>query len=750
MSRDDSGRRMNRDVPSESPLARSVRSWLSPFREQHWLAPFCLILLLAVGGYGFLLRPGEIPYTPHSDIVAYHIGVKEVLFRSWHAGRGLPFWRADQLAGGPALTNPNGLYTYPLHFPFYLLPPPEAMGWTIWLHLVIGAWVYYALGQALGLGMLPRVLMAAAALFNFKVLMAVYAGWLSFLPSITFFPLLFATIFRIVKRPGPGSALALTATSALTLHGGHIQLVYYSGWFLVAYLLISQVESWRAGQRQQVRQVAMWLCWSALLAIGMATYLLLPLAAEAPLISRELAWNEFLLRRHALGVRHLLTILRPEALGSPLDGSYPGVEMWEDVAYFGLLPLLLALVGAVLGRRRSPTCFLVLGLATSLLVSMDTPLLRLLYAFLPGFRLFRLPGRLLFLTAFFGIALAGIGLEELLARLERRRGRTWWPRLATAAIVLAISGEGAAYAHKYLGMMEHSRVVPTTDYGQFLATDPTIFRTAPVGRAVVNHGWAAAMKLQLITGYEPFILRHYQRYLQQMMQGEWVIREGDTISIHPIRIARWDLFDALNVKYLLAMVPLTLPPDRFEPAARYRDQPVFVSYRGTGLAQIFIYRNKKALPRAFWVERLVPAQSEDQAIAEIQRHDLHDVAVVQGIGAEDLSSFRSQGDRATVVDAADGYLTVEIESQGNRFLVISEIWHPGWRALLDGREIPLRRTDLALMGASIPAGRHRLVLEFRPIHWRTALTISILSGIAFLTWLVAYLVWSRRAPMGGQ
>lgn len=738
---------MQGDAHGESRLGPSVRRWVRPAWGQDWWAPFGLIVLLALAGYGFLLRPGELLYTPYSDIVAYHLGVKEVLFRSWQAGQGLPFWRADQLAGGPAFTNPNGLYTYPLHVLFYLVPPPAAMGWTIWLHLVIGAWVYAALGHALGLGPLPRLLMAAAALFNFKVLMAVYAGWLSFLPSITFFPLLFATIFRIVKRPGPGTALAVAATGALALHGGHIQLVYYSGWFLVAYLLLTQVASWRAGQRHQVRRVATWLCGSGLLALGMAAYLFLPLAAEAPLIARDLAWNEFLLRRHALGGRHLLTLLRPEALGSPLDGSYPGVEMWEDVAYFGLLPLLLALVGAVLGWRRSPTCFLVGGLATSVLAALDTPLLRLLYAFLPGFRLFRLPGRLLFLTAFFGIALAGIGLEELLTRLQRRRGGPWWPRLATAAIVLAIAGEGTAYAHKYLGTMGHARVVPTPAYGQFLATDLTLFRTAPVGRATVNPGWAAAMKLHLITGYEPFTLRQYQRYLE-LMQGGRVIREGDTISIDPYRIARWDLVDALNVKYLLAMVPLRLPPDRFEPAARYRDQPVFVSYRGMGLAEIFIYRNTKALPRAFWVERLVPAHGEDEAIAAIQRHDLRDVAVVQGIEPEGVPSVRSPGDRARVLDAADGYLTVETESQGSRFLVISEIWHPGWRARLDGRAIPLRRTDLALMGAWIPLGRHRLVLEFRPLHWRTALTISMLSGVAFLTWLLAYLVWSRKLPRG--
>ncbi len=107
-------------------------------RRQQWFILFCLIPLMAAAGYGFLLRPGEILYSPRSDIVAYHLAAKEVLFRSWHAGRGVPFWRADQLAGGPALTSPNDLYRYPLHFLFYWLSPMVAMDWTIWLHLVIG------------------------------------------------------------------------------------------------------------------------------------------------------------------------------------------------------------------------------------------------------------------------------------------------------------------------------------------------------------------------------------------------------------------------------------------------------------------------------------------------------------------------------------------------------------------------------------------------------------------------------------
>ncbi|HEY5285101.1 MAG TPA: hypothetical protein VIM14_20070, partial [Polyangia bacterium] len=81
----------------------------------------CLLLLALAGvGYGFLLVPGRVPYSPHSDIVAYHLAAKQVLHDSLEAGHGVPFWRSDQLSGTPAFTSPNALYTNPLHGLFYL------------------------------------------------------------------------------------------------------------------------------------------------------------------------------------------------------------------------------------------------------------------------------------------------------------------------------------------------------------------------------------------------------------------------------------------------------------------------------------------------------------------------------------------------------------------------------------------------------------------------------------------------------
>jgi hypothetical protein len=320
-----------------------------------------------MGGYGFIVRAEEVLYTPHSDIIAYHLAAKEMLWKSWEAGRGIPFWRGDQLAGGPAFTSPNTLYTYPLHALFYVLPPTAAVGWTVLFHIALGGIVYYVVGHTLGLTRLSSLFTAVASLFSFKMIMAVYAGWLSVLPSIVLFPLLFAAVIRLVSKPGPVGMLAATAVGVLCLHGGQLQHVYYSLWFVVAYAVVALGIRWRDGDRLDAVYSAACLIGAGILSLGLAAYFLLPFAAELHLVTRTAASEEFFRAGRSLRLPHLLTLLSPEALGTVLDGNYPGVEMWEDVAYFGLVPLCLAVLGVALGWRRRPTVFFASGFVLSLL-----------------------------------------------------------------------------------------------------------------------------------------------------------------------------------------------------------------------------------------------------------------------------------------------------------------------------------------------------------------------------------------------
>jgi uncharacterized membrane protein YfhO len=47
-------------------------------------------------------------------------------------------------------------------------------------------------------------------------------------------------------------------------------------------------------------------------------------------------------------------------------------------------------------------------------------------------------------------------------------------------------------------------------------------------------------------------------------------------------------------------------------------------------------------------------------------------------------------------------------------VVVMDPWYPGWRAEVDGQRAPLLRADYAFMAVPVPAGRHEVVLRYRP------------------------------------
>ncbi len=685
--------------------------------KRHCAAAAALVAL-ALAGYWFLLaRPGSAA-TAHSDLVVFHLGLKQVLYDSLRAGRGIPFWRADQLGGAPAFTDPQAQFLLPLHLLFWLLPPAAALAPTLWLQLVVFGFSAYVLGGALRLGPWPRLFMAAAALFSSKVILAAYAGWLAYLSTVALLPLLFAVVIEMVERPRLALSCWAAIAGALCLMSGMAQLLYYALFFLAALLAFA-----RPGPRP-----VLLLALGALLAAGLAAHQLLPFLSEAHLYSRGQLDYSLFLSGHGRA-RQLLTLWWPDALGTPL--SDPSVELWEESAHLGFAVLALALVGAAQSfRRRWALAFTTL-LAAALLLSFDSPLLRLLFAHLPGMDRFRIPSRILFLAALFGICLAGIGLERLLSRASARRAA-----LLGAAAVLAASLEGALQARRYFARPEPSALAPRAGWRDGL--DSGTYRTAALLRSTVAPGWAQGLGLQLVTGYNALTLAHYQRYFDLLQAGESSPPRyrGNWADLD--RIARPDLLDALGVRYVVAPLSLHLKAAPLRTAAA---QPVFVFYAGMREQDLGVYRNSSELPRARWVDTVVPAADDDEAAAALRRLNLRTVAVAVGEAARQdppplpLETVRLDG-------WAPGALAVSTQGERERFLLLSEVWHPGWAAEIDGATAPLVRADLALLGLRVPAGPHRISLRFTPLHWRLALTITLISAALLLG--LAGLAWRRR------
>ncbi|MFQ5415549.1 MAG: DUF6541 family protein [Myxococcota bacterium] len=691
-----------------------------------------VIITAATLGYGHLWWRGEVAYSPHSDWMSYFLSAMTLVHDSIEAGEGVPLWRGDQMTGSPALTNPVIPYTYPPFVLFWFVEPNTAVGIAYWLHFALAGAAFYAFGRALGLGASALWVVTLAGMFNFKLLLTVYAGWLPYVPTLCLIPFLFACVFSLMRRPRPSAALAFAATAALCLVAGWVQLLYYASIALAAFVVVSVVQMWREDRSREAVRAVSWLAGGSVLALGLTATAWLPLIGEAPLLSRSQPSYDFFLGSHPIGLVHLATFFFPELLGTPVEGSYD--ELWEDVAYFGAIPLLLATLGATFGWRRRFTPYLAAGFVVSVGLAIDSPLLRALWTCFPGFDLFRMPSRFLYMAGIFGIALSGVGLDEVRARVIRNASGK--KTAAAALTVLCVAGivvEGTYYSRRYLTTLPKQQLVPDSEIHDWLARDTSLHRIAPTPRSLINYGWSAPLGLEMVTGYDPYNFRHYQDYFDILQFGE-TRKTGMRVWTDLGRVRRFDLLDALNVKYIVAGRALEPPAGRFDLAATFRDQPTFAPYGGFGRSDVYVYRNERVLPRVFWVGRVIGATDEDDALRALVRHNVRDTAVVVDPPPGALTSADPTASVAAsiqIIPSPAGRVEIETGRDRAGYAVISEVWHPGWTASLDGEPIDLHRTDVALLGAWIPAGRHRLVARFEPLFWTASLWITSLSGLAF-------------------
>ncbi len=89
----------------------------------------------------------------------------------------------------------------------------------------------------------------------------------------------------------------------------------------------------------------------------------------------------------------------------------------------------------------------------------------------------------------------------------------------------------------------------------------------------------------------------------------------------------------------------------------------------------------------------------------------------------------------------------EFNAATNQFAVFSEIYYPnGWDAYIDGKKTPYCKTNYALRGLAIPAGKHTIDFIFDPVSVRKGEQIARYSYIfsVLLVLLCLFMVWKNR------
>lgn len=306
--------------------------------------------------------------------------------------------------------------------------------------------------------------------------------------------------------------------------------------------------------------------------------------------------------------------------------------------------------------------------------------------------------------------------------------------LAVGLVVLDLGLFASAF-HATADPRLYERVPPVAT---FLRQDPGLYRIAiflsgnqleereAQDRLAVS--WGMAYGFQDVNGFNSLQPRRYTDYLFGPDRDD--VSYG---NLHDDRLVADNnpILSSLNVKYLV--VPRgTEPQTGLDDAFRlvYEDNAVRV------------YENDSAYPRAYFVPNVSPATADPETLAIVTAPGFNGrrEALVEGATTLPPSTPLTAADTATVTDYAPDRLILRANATAPRLLVLSEIDFPGWRATIDGEEVPIHRTNYLFRGIVVPPGEHSIEFVYRPASVRNG---AIISAVA-LAIVVALLFIGRR------
>jgi hypothetical protein len=144
--------------------------------------------------------------------------------------------------------------------------------------------------------------------------------------------------------------------------------------------------------------------------------------------------------------------------------------------------------------------------------------------------------------------------------------------------------------------------------------------------------------------------------------------------------------------------------------------------------------NNKALGNAWFVSKLSIENSDNEVMQRLEDFNPQEEALAT---LKDLKTRLPQ--QYTVDSTATISLksykpdALEYESKNSNagLAVFSEMYYPhGWKATIDGKEVPIYQVDYALRALSVPAGNHQIRFAFEPE------VVSIGSKIALVGYLL--------------
>lgn len=666
----------------------------------------------------------------------------------------IPLWNPHQFSGTPFAANAQTAVFYPLNLLFVLFSPTRAFGVSAFLHLFLAGVFAFLLARSLGIGRFGATI--AGITYEFSAFMIVWLELPTLINVATWLPLALYLILRSMDRTGPIHAIFAGLALGLAVLAGHFQIAsYVLGaallWWIWLIVPRARIDGFSAIKRG-----------AFLVLISFGTAFLI--AAPQILQTLELAGLSHRVRDvttagyaayigNAVPLRNLITLFAPYFYGDPAANTYwngSAANFIEYGMYIGLLPLILAIFGALFTIRWRTVGYFVVLAVFSLLLAIGTPLNYLIYHLVPGTSALGGPNRILVLFCFAGAMLAGFG-GHWFAQLAQEEYRATKRRLGYRALTvggavffgLFIVAQSLASAQlTELGIDPNQAIAAA--FGQYLLFAALLLAGLAVlglytAGLLPKPFFAGLVILVIIADLFAFGIRFNPKAPVEQVYPEtelttWLKQNAGHGRLMPIN-STWSLYD-----YPEAI----LPPNSATVYELYDMQGYdslfprlykqFVdnhlemdsSPRENG-NMLFIksYVRDWPLGTAGYVLSEEPLDQPDLELAfesesgvNVYRRQPFDqyrqVYLLSASQQSEADAGEKPTGRAWITDRTPNEVTVQTDTDERARLVLADTFYPGWIAEVDGVKKPISIAQGIFKAVEIESGEHTVVFKFQP------------------------------------
>lgn len=745
------------------------------FHEAFFL---CILILFTLTLFGQILITGKSLFG--KDIVSQFYPWKLFLFEHVRSHGSIPFWNPYIFSGTPFIANMQASMFYPLGFLYYLIPPDDAYTYSTMLHIVMGSIFMYAFMRSLKVSQTGGFISAFVFSFNGYFIGHLFAGHLSFIQNYIWIPLIMLYLYRFTRIGHLKYAVITGVFLGIQILGGFPQIAFYTILGILAFCTFHGTALLKDRSYREATRLGLGVAIIVGVGFSLAAIQLLPTLEFTRYSTRTGGVSYAFATYDSLNPKEMLAFLIPDVFGNPVDWSYwrsaEFWHFWESCGYVGILPLLLVFVKSRENEHKKMKLFFILLIVISLFLSLGkhNPIYPLIYN-LPGFDRFRIPAQILFLYVFGLSVLAGMGVHSL--EKEGRPHRVFWGFVFVAGgILLSFVVVRVFFPFQFFfqlfknlaeGPVTHANMdVLYSRISSSIDRSALLFFCSMLMILSKRQGWlkARAFKIALsvtlvfdlylfdaqfirpheytrpadkeeisnlmtktpdhgrvltksnlflpndgllygfpsISGYDPLIPRRYVYYIQSSQN-----QKQDDHVVHLTGINNFDakLLKMLNFKHLVL------------------DNHVWQIENSVGYLNVV----GKAVIKPY--EEVLGFMNSDKfdskKMVVLERPD----DSLPPIGGNTLSA-------SGYVDAyEDDSIRLRVSTNKPAYLVLSEIFYPGWQATVDSISVPVIRGNYLFCVILLNKGEHEVHIRFISWPFRIGFFVSLVTLFASI-WFI--------------